>query len=1214
MSKFVPLHIHTEYSLLDGMIRVGDLVKYAAENELPGIAITDHGVMYSAIEFYELAEKFKINPLIGCEFYVHTGDIKVHDPANNPLYHLILIAKNDKGYKNLIKLVSTAWCEGFYYKPRINFELLKEYHDGLICTSACLGGEILQHFQKDEKDEAYDVAKRYKELFGDDFYIELQDHNLEEQKRTNPMLIKLASELGIKMIITNDSHYLRKEDADAQDTLLCLQTNANKDDKNRFSFPNNEFYVKSKEEMRKAFAWMDDDTFEQCCANTEEICNKCHVEIELHNAPLPHYDVPEEFLFRSDDVDEKIIARLMKKNKTDKKEDVLEEGKYIQGIENYLKHIVFEGLKKRYGDPVPDSIVERANYELGVINQMGFPAYFMITWDFIHFAKTHDIPVGPGRGSAAGSVVAYALEITDIDPIYHKLLFERFLNPERFTMPDIDIDFCIDRRSEVIDYVTEKYGEDKVCQIITFSTYAPKAAFKGVGRVLQVPFVESNRLTGLIEPALDVAKATNEKAEWLRDIIDAPGTSEFKQLYDEDYKITNPENGEEISFKRWVDMAVAIEGLKCGTGTHAAGVIISHAPLDTILPVQPSKDGIVQTGYPKHEATEVLDLLKMDFLGLRNLTMITKTVKMVKHYRGIDVDINHIPLDDKPTFDMLTKGETIGVFQLESQGMMNLVKRLKPDVFEDLGALVALFRPGPLGSGMVDDFVARKHGQQEITYAHPLLEPVLKDTYGTIVYQEQIMQVFQVLADYSLGQADQVRRMMGKKDIKTMEEQRGKFIEASAKHDMKKEDAEKLFNQILAFASYCFNRSHSAAYAFVAYQTAYLKCHYPVEYFSALLSSVSDNKDQTQLYIQEAQKYGIEVLPPDINKSYLEYAPDGNNIRFGMAAIKGVGAPVVEAVIKEREENGDFKNIFDFCKRVDARYVNKKSLEGLIKSGAFSNIEKSRKQLFDNMEYILDVTAKEAKNKAMGQVSLFAALGGDDEFSSSQYQLQGNDEEYTNKEIQLFEKEFLGFYLTSHPLFSIRDKIQFLKSHDISQLDKLDENAEVTLCGLITNTRQIPQKSDPSKFIRFVTLEDLSGSADCVCFHKKLQEYADILVQDERVVITGKVQHRGENSISILIDSVKSVDNSNIVTVSLNKEVSYEELCGIKNILAKHLGDDPVMLRLSPVNGYRTRIITSPMFWVRSTNDLVNHFRSVFPNEVDVSIKPLDSPLESANV
>lgn len=1209
MAKFVPLHIHTEYSLLDGMIRVGDLVKYAADNELPGIAITDHGVMYSAVEFYELAEKYGINPLIGCEFYVHTGDIHVHDSANNPLYHLILIAKDDKGYKNLIKLVSTAWCEGFYYKPRINFELLKEHYEGLICASACLGGEVLQHFLKDEKDEAYETAKRYKELFGDDYYIELQDHNLEEQKRTNPMLMKLAKDLDIKMIITNDSHYLKKEDADAQDTLLCLQTNANKDDEKRFSFPNNEFYIKSKEEMRQAFSWMDDETFEKCCENTEEVCNKCHVEIELHNAPLPHYDVPKEFIFTSDDVDEKIIERLKKKNKTDSREEVLDEAKYIQGIENYLEHVVFEGLKKRYGDPIPDSIVERAKYELGVINQMGFPAYFMITWDFIHFAKTHDIPVGPGRGSAAGSVVAYALEITDIDPIYHKLLFERFLNPERFTMPDIDIDFCIERRGEVIDYVTQKYGEDKVCQIITFSTYAPKAAFKGVGRVLQVPFVESNRLTGLIEPALDVARATNPKAEWLRDIISCEGESEFKQLYNEDFQIVNPDTGKSISFKRWVDMAVAIEGLKCGTGTHAAGVIISHAPLDTILPVQPSKDGIVQTGYPKHEATEVLDLLKMDFLGLRNLTMITKTVKMVKKYRGIDVDINHIPLDDKPTYDMLVKGETIGVFQLESQGMMNLVKRLKPDVFEDLGALVALFRPGPLGSGMVDDFVARKHGQQAITYAHPLLEPVLKDTYGTIVYQEQIMQVFQVLADYSLGQADQVRRMMGKKDLKTMEEQRGKFIEASAKHDMKKEDAEKLFNQILAFASYCFNRSHSAAYAFVAYQTAYLKCHYPVEYFSALLSSVSDNKDQTQLYIAEAQKYGSTVLAPDINKSYLEYAPDGDNIRFGMAAIKGVGAPVVEAIIKEREENGDFKSIFDFCKRVDAKYVNKKSLEGLIKSGAFSNIEKSRKQLFENMEHILDVTSKEAKDKAMGQVSLFASLGGDDEFANAQYQLLGSDEEYTDKEIQQFEKEFLGFYVTSHPLFSLRDKIQFLKTHNVSELAEQEEGKEVTICGLITATRQIPTKKDPSKFLRFITLEDLTGKAECVCFHKKLQEFGDILVVDEKVIITGKVQHRGEDQISILVDSAKSVDNANIVTVSLKQEVNYEELCGIKNILAKHHGDDPVMFKLPAVNGYSPRILTSPMFWVSSTNDLTSHLKSIFPNELDVTIRSLDQPL-----
>ena len=1209
MSKFVPLHIHSEYSLLDGMIKIGDLVKYAADNDLPGIAVTDHGVMYSAIEFYELAEKYGINPLIGCEFYVHSGDIKVHDPSNNPLYHLILIAKNDVGYKNLIKLVSTAWCEGFYYKPRINFELLEKYHEGLICASACLGGEVLQNLLKGDKEQAYSAAKRYKELFGDDYYIELQDHNLEEQKRTNPELIKISKELNIKMIITNDSHYLRKEDADAQDTLLCLQTNANKDDEKRFHFPNNEFYIKSKEEMRQAFSWMDDEMFEECCAHTEEVCNKCHVEIELHNAPLPHYDVPKEFEYTSDDVDEKIISRLMKKHNASSKSEVIEEAKYIQGIENYLEHIVMQGLEKRYGSPIPESIIERAKYELGVINQMGFPAYFMITWDFIHFAKTHDIPVGPGRGSAAGSVVAYALEITDIDPIYHKLLFERFLNPERFTMPDIDIDFCIDRRSEVIDYVTQKYGEDKVCQIITFSTYAPKAAFKGVGRVLQVPFVESNRLTGLIEPALDVARTVNPKAEWLRDIISVDG-SDFKKLYDEDYQIVNPDNGNSISFKRWVDMAVAIEGLKCGTGTHAAGVIISHAPLDTILPVQPSKDGIVQTGYPKHEATEVLDLLKMDFLGLRNLTMITKTVKMVKKYRGVDLDINHIPLDDKPTYDMLVKGETVGVFQLESQGMMNLVKRLKPDVFEDLGALVALFRPGPLGSGMVDDFVARKHGLQKITYAHPLLEPVLKDTYGTIVYQEQIMQVFQVLADYSLGQADQVRRMMGKKDLKTMEEQRGKFIEASAKHDMQKEDAEKLFNQILAFASYCFNRSHSAAYAFVAYQTAYLKCHYPVEYLSALLSSVSDNKDQTQLYIEEAQKLGIKVLPPDINSSYLEYSPDGDNIRFGMAAIKGVGAPVVEAIIKEREENGNYKSIFDFCKRVDAKYVNKKSLEGLIKAGAFSTIEKSRKQLFDNMEHIMDVTSKEAKDRAMGQVSLFASLGDDNDFNAVQYQLIGSDEEYTDKEIQDFEKEFLGFYVTSHPLFSLRDKMKFLMTHRVAELEDCKEEEEVTLCGLITATRQIPTKKDPTKFLRFVTLEDLTGKVDCVCFHRKLQDYAEILVPDNKAVITGKVQHRGENQISILIDSVKSVDSSNLVTVNLKKEVKYEELCAIKDILVHYHGDDPVMFKLPENQGYSPKILTSPIFWVATSNDLIHHMNKVFPDVVNMSVNSLDEPLE----
>ena len=1174
MSKIIPLHVHTEFSLLDGAIKVGDLVKYAVENELPAIAITDHGVMYSAIEFYEKAKAAGINPLIGCEFYLHNKDITDKDPSNNPCYHLVLIAKDQTGYKNLIKLVSTAWCEGMYYKPRINFELLKQHSEGLICTSACLGGEVIKHLLSGDKEKAKETAKAYKELFGDDYYIELQDHGEEDQKRTNPDLIKIARELDIKLIITNDSHYLKKEDWEMQDCLLCLVTNARISDPKRFRFPNHEFYLKSDEEMRQAFSWMDDATFEECVKNTQEIASKCNIEIELGNAPLPHYEVPEGHT-----------------------------------NETYLREVVLKGMKKRYGE-FSEELQKRMDYELNVINKMGFPAYFLITWDFIHFAKTHDIPVGPGRGSAAGSVVAYALEITDIDPIEHNLLFERFLNEERFTMPDIDIDFCIEKRRQVIDYVVNKYGEDKVCQIITFNTYAPKAAFKGIARILNVPFTESNRLTGLIEPAIELAATVNDKAKWIKDALQHDG-SELKKLYDEDYQIQNPETGENISFKKIIDLACAIEGLKCGTGTHAAGVIISHAPLDTIIPVQPSKEGIVQTGYPPHEVTEVLSLLKMDFLGLRNLTMIYKTVDMIKKYHGVDVDINNIPLDDPETYKMLVRGETVGVFQLESQGMINLVKRLKPDVFEDLGALVALFRPGPLGSGMVDHFVNRKHGIVEISYAHPLLEPILKDTYGTIVYQEQIMQVFQTLADYTLGEADIVRRMMGKKKVEEMQKQKGKFIElASTRHEMDPKAATTLFEQIEAFASYCFNRSHSAAYAFVAYQTAYLKCHYPVEYLSALLSSVSNDKDQTQLYIEEALKYGIKVLPPDINKSFLEYTPDGNNIRFGLAAIKQVGEPVVEAIIKEREENGDFKNIFDFCKRIDTKFVNKKSLEGLIKAGAFSNIEKSRKQLFENIEHILDVTSKEARDRAMGQVSLFAAFENSEELSGVQYQLVGDDSEYTDKEIQMFEKEFLGFYVTSHPLFSIRDKLQFLISHKISDLQKVSEKDVVTICGLITSIKQIPTKKDPSKYMRIVTLEDLSGKIETVCFPMKLTEYGDILQPDMKVVITGKVQHRGENQTSVAIDTAKSLDNSNILTVRLLDTIKYEELCVIKNILAKHHGNDPVMIKLPNTNGYNSRIMTSPLFWVKTTNDLVNDIKKVFPGKIDIGINTLDKPLD----
>ncbi len=1167
--EYVPLHLHTEYSLLDGAIRIGDLVKFCAENNMPGVAVTDHGVMYGAMDLYIDADKnnskerekaeqdpnYKpklVNPIVGCEFYVHDGDISERNPSHNPRYHLVLLVKNNQGYKNIVKLASKAHIDGFYMKPRINWELLELYHEGLICSSACLGGEVLQNLLKGDYEKAKATAKRFKDLFGEDYYIELQDHGLEEQKRTNPDLIRIAKELDIKMIITNDSHYLKKEDADWHDTLLCMQTKSSKSDTNRFHFPNNEFYVKTVSELRDSFKWLDSETFDECIKNTVEISKKCHITVEW-KAPLPDFPVPEGFT-----------------------------------TDTYLEKLVYQGIRRKYHqEEIDPKLQERAKYELGVIEQMGFSAYFLITWDFIHYAKTHDIPVGPGRGSAAGSLVAYALDITDLDPIEHNLLFERFLNPERFSMPDIDTDFCIEKRGKVIDYVVEKYGADKVCQIITFNTLAARNAMKSVARVFDIPYARSKQLSDLIsgDPGAKISDSLQDGME-------------LKTLYDSDPEV-----------KRLVDTALHVEGLKNATGMHAAGVIISYKPLDEIVPVQHGKDGVVVTQYHR-EILEKMKLLKMDFLGLRNLTMISKTVKLIKKCQDIDLDINHIPLDDKPTYDMLIRGETVGVFQLESQGMTNLVKKLQPDVFEDLGALVALFRPGPLGSGMVDVFVDRKHGRQEITYPHPRLEKVLKDTYGTMVYQEQIMQIFQEMADYSLGQADMVRRMMGHKDPAAMAAQEDKLIEGSAKYGMKAEDAKTLFEQIQNFASYCFNRAHSSAYAFVAYQTAFLKCHYPVEYLSSLLSSVAGDQEKTQAYIEEALKYGIKVLPPDINKSYLEYAPDGKNIRFGLASIKQVGEGVIEEIIKEREANGDFKSIYDFIKRVDVKCANKRALEGLIKAGAFSTIEKSRKQLMDNLEYITSTASKEAKEKESGQGSLFDMLGDTASVEDAKFHLSGSDEEYDARQIQIFEKEFLGFYVTSHPLSTIRDKLPFLMTHKISQIPDIPNDKVVTICGLVTATKQIPTRNDPTKFVRFVTVEDLTGKIDTLAFNSKIAEYNDFLQNEQRIIVSGKVSRRSDDDPPIiLVDTVKPVDNSNIFTIELKDELKFEELMLMKQMLCKFSGSDPVMLKLPDLTG-DVKILASSMFWVNSSNDLVNMLNKRFGERIGISIKSMDSDIK----
>lgn len=1143
--QYVPLHLHSEYSLLDGAIRLKALCAFAKENDMPAVAITDHGVMYGAIDFYRTAKEAGVKPLIGCEFYVYQGEISEKNSSKTHLNHLVLLAKDKQGYANLVKLVSLAHCDGFYYKPRINFDLIKEYSQGLICLSACIAGEVADLILRKELEQARETAKKYKDLFKDDYYIELQDHGLDLQKRSNPELINIAKELDIQMVITNDSHYLRKEDADWHDTLLCLQTNALKSDENRFHFSNNEFYVKTVSELRDAFKWMDSETFEQAIKNTVDIAEKCHLIIEMGNSPLPHYDVPKSHT-----------------------------------VESYLEFKVREGLNKKYEVLTPE-IEERVKYELGVIEQMGFSAYFLITWDFINFAKESEIPVGPGRGSAAGSIVAYVLNITELDPIRHNLLFERFLNPERISMPDVDIDFCIERRSEVIDYVAKKYGSDKVCQIVTFGTFAAKAAMKGVARVFDIPYAESNKIASLIPP---------NPGTKIDDALQ-PGM-ELKALYDSDPEI-----------KKLVDMAKSIEGIKNNIGMHAAGVIISHKPLNEIVPVQPSKEGIIITEYPMADL-EKLGLLKMDFLGLKNLTTISKTLKLIKKRHNIDLDINHVSLEDKKTYQMLTRGETSGVFQLESSGMRKLVRDLKPSVFEDLGALVALFRPGPLESGMVSDFVERKHGRQAITYAHPLLEPILKDTYGTIVYQEQIMQIFQTLAGYSLGGADMVRRMMGKKKLEEMAKQKDVFIEGSAKNGMSAKNAAALFEQIEKFAEYCFNRAHSAAYALVAYQTAYLKTHYTIEYLSALLSSVANDQEKTQSYIEEALRYGIKVLPPDVNKSYSEFTPDENNIRFGLASIKQVGEVVVEAIIKEREENGEFESIYDFCKRVDSKCSNKRVMEGLIKAGAFSIIETSRKQLLDNLEYIVSTANKESQARDLGQCSLFD--GASEECAAPQFTLGGSDEEFDDKQIQSFEKEFLGFYVTSHPLSSIRDKLPFLMTHKISDIKEVPTDKMVTICGLITSVKQIPTKKDPSKFIKFISIEDLTGKIEVVCFSKKQIEYDPYLQSEQKVIISGKVSRRDEDSVSILLETAKPVENSNIFTLELLEEISYEELVALKDVLVRHTGSDPVIIKVSSGED-NVRIISSSIFWVNSSNELVSMIKKNFPGKVAIGVKSLDN-------
>ncbi len=1172
--KYVPLHIHTEYSLLDGAIRIPDFYKYAAENDMPAIAITDHGVMYGCADMFiaknemlshmldESEQEFKkkieaVKPILGCEFYICDGDV-IEDRSKKTMYHLVLLAKNQNGYHNLCKLDSIATTQGYYYKPRINHEILEKYKDDLICLSACIQGEVARLFLDGNKEEAIKRAKYYKELFKDDYYIELQDHGLKEQKDSNPFLMEVAKELNIKTVITNDSHYLKAQDAAWHDTLLCEQTKSSKSNPDRFKFSVNEFYVKTVDELRQAFSWMDEDYFNECINNTVEIADKVDFQMDKlefgkTKEYLPKYPCPEGY----DEV-------------------------------QYFDHLCREGLKKRYGDPIPESIIKRYEYEYDVICKMGFPAYFLLTWDFINWAKEHKIPVGPGRGSAAGSIVAYSLGITELDPIRHNLLFERFLNPERISMPDIDIDFCQRRRGEVIDYVSERWGADHVCQIITFGTLAAKAALKAVCRVYDIPFSQANSWAGMI-PSVPGTK--------LKDAL--LNGMELKKLCDENSQVQS-----------LVDEALHMEGLKNQVGTHAAGVIIAPRPMDEIIPVALSKEKATTTQYPM-AGIEKLGLLKMDFLGLETLTIIQDALDLIKERTGKDIDINNIPLDDKKTFELLSKGETDAVFQLESSGMKKYIKRLKPTVFEDLGAMVALYRPGPLEAGMVEDFIDRKHGRQKIEYAHPLLEDILKDTYGTILYQEQIMAIFQTLADYSLGGADMVRRMMGKKKLQQMAEQKSIFVEATAKKGMSPESATKLFEQIESFAKYCFNKAHSSAYAFVAYQTAYLKAHYPVEFMCAMLTSVADKQEKTQQYILQCQAQGIEVLAPDINKSNSQFTPDGKNIRFGLASIKNVGEAVIEQIENERK-NKPFESFFDFCSRVDSKCLNKRTLESLIKAGAFATIEKSRKQLLNNIDSVVEFVHNSEKTKMSGQVSLFSALGGEqqEELNIPTFKLSGSsDDEFTDSQIQMFEKELMGIYVTSHPLASIKDTLKYITTETIEDiLENPKQDSVVTICGLLSQIVQKPTKKDPSKFIKTGQIEDLTGRIGIVAFPKVVETFGALIESEHKAILKAKVNIRDEE-INLSIIEVKPIEQVNLVTLHFLQEFAAEENILLKEMLAKHKGENPVVIDFEAPDEFnnlkRFEMLTNNHLWVNIDEPIEKELLATFKDKIEVEIRAL---------